>query len=494
MRKVEAMFRRFRDDEDGMAMVVSLLVAFVVLLLSVYVVQLGVHNVSQSGYDRSRLISVTAAESGVDDYYAYLNNFTTKGTPDLTSVQCSITNNDLSGPNASSYTASVTFYNAAGSTVGCGGGPPPSLGTVPASVRITSIGNTSGQASRKMESYATLASIIGGTSSAVFSNGSTTLNNKLDVNGYQGSDGDVYVNGSLTVSQSMTFSGSVYVQGSATISNSTTVDGTLWAKNAITMTGQSLVTGDAISSQGNISISTPAHIYGNAKAKGTIASTSLIQGTSSPSTNGLADPPTQTFPLETFDSTQQSAWTNSGYTIVSKSTCTGANSAQAFINGLSSNPGPYKYVVQITAACSLPFSSSSLTLHGDLAIITDGSICTTQQNTFQAAGGVRNLMFIVRSGAGSTSNCGSPDFASISISNLTNFNDLSGPNQLNTFLYSPYKIALYNNSGFTGQAYGSPVSAQNQVTLNYVPVFVPGISTITGFRQNVQYIREVPAP
>jgi hypothetical protein len=37
------------------------------------------------------------------------------------------------------------------------------------------------------------------------------------------------------------------------------------------------------------------------------------------------------------------------------------------------------------------------------------------------------------------------------------------------------------------------VLAQNQTTLNYVPVFVPGLTTITGFRQNVQYIREVPA-
>jgi cytoskeletal protein CcmA (bactofilin family)/Tfp pilus assembly protein PilX len=482
------MFRRFRDDEDGMAMVISLLVAFVVLLLSVYVVQLGVHNVGQSGYDRSRLISVTAAESGVDDYYSYLNSFTTKGTPDLTTLQCSITNNDLSGPNASTYTASVTFYNSAGTALAC---PPPS-GTIPASVRITSVGSTSGQASRKMESYATLASIFGGTSSAVFSNGSTTLNNKLNVNGYQGSDGDVYVDGSLDVSQAMTFSGSVYVQGSATISNSTTVDGTLWAKNAITMSGQSVVTGDATSSQGNISIANPAHIYGNAKAMGTIASTSLIQGTSSPSTNGLADPPAQIFPVLSFDATQLSAWTNSGYTVVSKSTCTGANSAQAFVNALSSNAGPYKYVVQITTACQLPFSSSSLTLNGDLAIITEGSICTTNQNTFQAAGGVRSLMFLVRNGSPSSSTCA--DGSSISISNLTNFNDLSGSNQLNTFLYSPRQINLSNNSGLTGQVYGSPVNAQNQTTVNYVPVFVPGLTTITGFRQNVQYIREVPAP
>lgn len=467
-----------------MAMVVSLLVAFVVLLLSVYMVQLGVHNVDQSGYDRSRLISVTAAESGVNDYYAYLNTFTTKGTPALTSLTCSITNNDLSGPNASSYTASVTFYNSAGATMAC---PPPS-GTIPASVRITSVGTTTGQATRKMESYASLAAILGGTSSAVFSNGSTTLNNKLNVNGYEGSDANVYVNGDLNVAQAMTFSGNVYVQGTATLSNSATVDGTLWAKNNVTMSGQSVVTSDVISSQGNISISNPAQIYGNAKAMGTIASTSLIQGTSSPSTLGLSDPPTQTFPQLTYDSTQQTAWTNAGYTPKTYSDCP---SAKTFIEGLSTTAGPWKYVVQITAACPLSFSGSSLTLKGDLAIVTDGSICLSQQNTFQASGGVRNLMFIVRYGSTGSSKCS--DNSSISISQLTSFNDLSGGNQLQTFLYSPFAISLYNNSGFTGQVYGSPVLAQNQTTLNYVPVFVPGISTVTGFRQNVQYIREVPA-
>jgi len=36
------------------------------------------------------------------------------------------------------------------------------------------------------------------------------------------------------------------------------------------------------------------------------------------------------------------------------------------------------------------------------------------------------------------------------------------------------------------------VTASNQTTINYVPVFVPGLTTVTGFRQNVQYIREIP--
>jgi hypothetical protein len=35
------------------------------------------------------------------------------------------------------------------------------------------------------------------------------------------------------------------------------------------------------------------------------------------------------------------------------------------------------------------------------------------------------------------------------------------------------------------------VNVTNQTTLNYVPVFVPGLTTVTGFRQNIQYIREV---
>ena len=53
---------RLHSDEGGMAMVVSLMVAFVVLMLSTIVVAQSIHSLNSSGYERQRVTSVNAAE------------------------------------------------------------------------------------------------------------------------------------------------------------------------------------------------------------------------------------------------------------------------------------------------------------------------------------------------------------------------------------------------------------------------------------------------
>ncbi len=63
--------RRFRE-EDGVALIVALMVAFVVLMLSTIVVAQSIHSLDSSGYDRERLLSVNAAEAGINHWYQYL--------------------------------------------------------------------------------------------------------------------------------------------------------------------------------------------------------------------------------------------------------------------------------------------------------------------------------------------------------------------------------------------------------------------------------------
>ena len=58
--------------EDGVAMIVSLMVAFVVLMMSTIVVAQSIHSLDSSSYDRRRLLSVNAAESGTNHWYQYL--------------------------------------------------------------------------------------------------------------------------------------------------------------------------------------------------------------------------------------------------------------------------------------------------------------------------------------------------------------------------------------------------------------------------------------
>ncbi|MBA3738677.1 MAG: hypothetical protein H0W97_08905, partial [Actinobacteria bacterium] len=281
------MLTKIRDDERGVAMVLALTVTFVVLLLSLYVVRLAIHDVDQSGYDRRRLLSVTASEAGVNDYYAYLSELLRGGEQNtLSTIKCSLQAGVSTGPNTATYDATIQFYNAAGGTVAC---PPPS-GTVPSAVRITSTGLAPSGLPRVMESYSQLAPIYGGTRAALLSGGNTTFSNKLTLNGFDGSDADAYFNGNLSITNNQSFSGSLYVQGSISISNSSLIDGTLWALNGITM-NQGVVNGDAYSTTAGISISNPAVIYGDAKAKTTVANTSQVKGGSYPNTDGIANPP-----------------------------------------------------------------------------------------------------------------------------------------------------------------------------------------------------------
>ena len=66
------MLTRLRDDERGVAMIIAVSVAFVVLLLATVVVAQSIHSIDSSGYDRERLLSVNAAEAGTNQWYAYL--------------------------------------------------------------------------------------------------------------------------------------------------------------------------------------------------------------------------------------------------------------------------------------------------------------------------------------------------------------------------------------------------------------------------------------
>jgi hypothetical protein len=481
--KDEEMLTKIRDDERGVAMVLALTVTFVVLLLSLYVVRLAIHDVDQSGYDRRRLLSVTASEAGVNDYYAYLGELLRGGEQNtLSTIKCSLQAGVSTGPNTATYDATIQFYNAAGGAVAC----PPPTGAVPAAVRITSTGQAPSGLPRVMESYSQLVPVYGGTRAALLSSGNTTLSNKMTLNGYDGSDADAYFNGNLNITNNQSFSGSLYVQGSISISNSSLIDGTMWARDGITM-NQGVVNGDAYSSTAGISITNPAVIYGDAKAKTTISSTSQVKGGSYPNTNGIANPPSQTLPALPYDLDK---WTNAGFQLASGAAFTSCATARSWITNPLNLVAGTSFVVRIAATCDLLFNGNeTISLPGSLAILTDGSITMQNHPTWQSVGGNHSLYLIsVNSAAGV---CTGGTSKNITTSNQTEFKNLASPNRLDVFIYTSGTVSMSNLSAMNGQVYGCPVNVTNQTTLNYVPVFVPGLTTVTGFRQNIQYIREV---
>ena len=460
------MLARLRTEEDGLAMVISLMVAFVILILSTVVVAQSIHTLDSSGYDRRRLTSVNAAEAGTNFFYQYFQ------TTAASALSCaSVTRTVAAKPAAASFTATPTYYDASEppNVMNC----PFTDTSYPTYVLVNSVGTTSSGAQRTMQSYMKLTPNYGGFDGALFSNsGNITFGNNFNLYGNSGNNADVYVgSGNYTQNQNSNVRGSVFVaNGSATMNNTAQIQGDLWSLNAATVT---TVAGDVTSTLGSI---TGGTVGGNAKAAGNI--NSQVAGTTSPNQSGIANPPTQTFPQITYDAVD---WTGTGYTVYPYSGSGACESARAFVEGTIPAGN---HVVRITGGtpCTYTNNANSLVnLNGNLAIITDFDIDIRQRSNWNGVGSLRSLFFI--STYESSPTCANKE---IETGNNTDFNAL-----VQVLFYTPCSLTLANQNAFSGQALGSPISISNQFNLTYQPVLIPGITGITGFDQDISYVREV---
>ena len=98
--------------EDGVAMIVSLMVAFVVLMLSTIVVAQSLHSLDCERVRPTRLLSVNAAESGTNHWYQYLQ------TTPIAGLSCARRSRTSTPARAvATFEAAATFYAADGTTV-----------------------------------------------------------------------------------------------------------------------------------------------------------------------------------------------------------------------------------------------------------------------------------------------------------------------------------------------------------------------------------------
>lgn len=476
------MMNRFRE-ERGMAMVVSLLVVFVVLILSTYVIDQAIHNTTQSAKSRDRVLAVDASEAGLDWFYNYLQTtqidelaVTSYSTADTAKIE------DLgTAPTTARFTVHANYYDAAGAVMN----PSTFTETVyPASVYIRSVGSVNGEQDRTMETYVKLTPVYGGFGAAIITNNSLNLSNNLTLNGFTTNDADIIINsGNLTISNQPNIFGSVYVvNGSATLGGNSNIRQNLWANAAVTINNPSVVTGNATSSTSSISGS--GSIGGNATAGTTISGVS-VAGTRTQNTI-QGPPPSQPLPQIPW---VQADWTNAAltapdlpYQVVTFTNCTTA--ATYLTTGMLTPLAGYGgIVVRIAAVCNVSIANNrNITFNGNLAIVTDGSLTIVNRSTWTGSGSKRKLYLIdaYRSGL----NCASGLY-NISASNNTNF--------VNTdvFAYSPCTVNWANQNAVSGQVLGGTVNINNQFTMNYVPVKVPGAGEITGFNEDIAYIREV---
>jgi type II secretory pathway pseudopilin PulG len=470
------------DDESGLAMIAALIVIMITTLLSLVAVQSSLHSLNTSSVDRKRVLSIEAAEGGLDLAFKALQS---------PSLPCTITGTLATSPTTASYTATINYFDTyppSHPPLAC----PLGDGVFPVGALIKVVGSTSaaGYGQRAMESLVQLTATLGGFDKAIFANGALTFSNHDTVNGQSGSNADVYSNTDFTCSNNTVIHGTLYVQGSITQSNSCSEDGDVWAKNDLTASGNALIGHDAKSSQGNITLSSNTTVGHDAFAYGTISATGTVTNSRFPGDKTLGDPPSEAFPTLNFVA---SAWTAAGYTNqppVNTDCTNDAASVYKLIESMATVPT--KTVIQTT--CPLSWSNHTvLTQNVDLAIFSTGGF-TTNQNFSVASTDSKThaLYWIVPTSAGTLPTpCTSPG---ITTSNQTGFGTTTVPMQL--FIYSPCNVSFNNNQSTSyGQIYGgSKVTIGDLFTFTFSLSVVPGGSgggSPTAYQAAIAYKREV---
>lgn len=479
------MLTRLRDEERGVAMIIAVSVAFVVLLLSTIVVAQSIHSIESSGYDRERLLSVNAAEAGTNQWYAYLQT-----TPTLSMAAdpgCSSSTGLLtlsatvqSGPSVAAFSAVGTFYGTDGTTtMNCSTFSDTNF---PSYVKVRSTGTINGSPNRTLETYVRLTPNYGGFAAAILAINGTTITNSFTINGNSGNDGDIYIlNGNFRVTNSMTLSGNIYVPaGTAQVENTSTVKGNVWANGNVTLQNSATIQGDALSTSGNISGS--GTINDDATAGGTVNPVGLTIG--GIVTSGVTMPavPTQAFPQIT---SATAPWIASGYTLVDLSTSTGATlcaKARDWIMNRWATSGITNALIRINTTCTFSNSNNdTFSILGNLAILNDGGFNFSQQSNWNGTtGSIKHIHFISVYSA----TCSSTT-KDISVGNNTNFNSFT-----NVSFYTPCAATMSNTNAFSGQVLSKDITIGNNFKMTYKPVLVPGITGVTGFKQDISYIHE----
>ena len=467
-------------EESGVAMVIAMMVVFVVVLLSIVVFDMSIHNTGQAAYDRKRVTSIAAAEAGIDRAWN-LVQFTAPGN-----LPCGTDVTDALGsqPGPATFTISFTWYKADNTAYACTPTDRPSQSSPPSAALITAVGETNTDVPRTMQTYVTLTPNYGGFGSAILAVTNTTFSNNFSILGQNGNDGNIYVtDGDLVIDNPVTVYGNVYVHdGTAQLRNNSQINGELWANGSIRLDNPSTVGTNVISSTGAIDTNTdPGGVVGGfAMAGSTIEEPPLLISGSTYEFSPQGAPPTQAFPklceVEIAGVCTAMPWTAQGYTVTTATDCA---TAQAFLDASLSGDK----VLWIPSGCAnLQIANNDvINFSGNLAIVTNGKITMENKNTWNGVTG-KKLFFISNYRPSLSCSSGAYD---ISTGNNSNFKNAS------VLFYGPCTVTLNNQNDFTGQVLGNSVQILNHFTMQYQPVLVPGLDSIEGFNQNVVYIREV---
>ena len=483
-------------------MVVALLITFMVLILSIYVVNLALHSSTTSAYDRKRVSSVMAAEAGINVFWNTLQFTAPEDLPCANPVSKPV---DVV-PGTSKYTVTVKYwrYDDYGQLqlMRCS-----DLGqdSPPAAALVTSTGETDESVPRTMQSYVKLAPTrSGGFRAAVIAQDGLSISGNGGVSGDETViDADLYVNnGNLHLSGQIVVQGDVYVHaGAASLAGSVHVFGDAWAWNAVTIDNPARIDRNLTSSQEALGVvSNSGGLVGGCATAATtidprirIGSTPQCIRPQSPSDVPIPSQPLPHIcwgPVTGVDCQGTSdVWVAKGYRIVDAASC---SAAQGFIaTGTSGSHIQGDVLLRVTGCANLDISSRNVYFDGNLAIFSDGAITLGNQNNFYGVPG-KSVYLIVGYQSGMSGNLQvcptTPGLYDVTFLQNPNFRNVS------VAIYTPFNASIQNNSAtpqVVGQILGGTVCTGNKTSIKFEPVLIPGVSPYNGSDQDVVYLREV---
>ena len=419
---LRTLYRRSASDggpEGGMAIVLSLSVAFVVFAIGATWIGLGTHQVTITGRDNLRDQARNVAEAGL--------------------------NAAMSGLSADAAFAGYTLTALTGGEFEVDVMP---VSADPSDPRryIVARGYSPTKAhpnrvARRLEQQVELIPTDGFRHALFSYPGGISGANRMTVNG------DIYASGDLALSNHATVAGSVTSLGSVTTSNNSTIAGNVQAVEDVRLDNSSTTVLGNVYAGGDVTMT--GHVKGSVQAGGTISGGTVDGGRAQYSPP--PPPPPQTLPTFT--------WDPANYPAVS--TWAGPSSFQT---NWSANNGAFSgaHRVGCSSPCSAIDLGSKWTITGDTTIVADGPI-SLSRDMANGAGGPVTLTIVSYA----------TDTASTKA--ITMSNNVALPDDVQVVFFAPNGTVKFSNlKHFTGTVYAANIALDQQFTLTFKPVVPPG--------------------
>jgi hypothetical protein len=428
--------------EGGMALVLSLSVAFVVFAIGAVWLGLGTHQVTATGRDKLRDQARNAAEAGLNAAMSGL------------SADASFTGLALTAVPGGEFEVSVLPVSVDPSD--------PRRYMVAKGYAPTKVSPR--RIARRLEQQIELLPTDGFRYALFSSPGGIAGANKMTVNG------DVYANGDLSLSNNATVAGSVTSLGSVTTANNSTIAGDVQAVNNVTLDNPATTVLGNVFAGGNATMT--GHVKGSVQAGGTISGGTVDGARAQHSPP--APPDAQTLPTFT--------WDPANYTVVSNwATPAAFNAYWAAHTGTFSGAHRISCPAPCTTAVNL---GSKWTMADDTTIVADGPI-TLSRDMANGAGHPLTLTIV----SFFTDTVTTPAIAMS--------NNVTLPDDVQVVFYANHGSVKFSNlKHFTGTVYASSITLDQQFTLTFRPVslagFDFGLTSSTHFRIQAGAFKEVP--